>query len=124
MKYTIEERLNIGKQIYDNLISKYDASVKYGVSLTTIRTYMRMYRDANRLPPKNKAKSMGNDITIVSTSTSTSADLAKYEMMTKEDLIKELVKARISEARLKKGYQAEGVGAEKVYIPLGSRNMK
>ncbi len=124
MKYTIEERLNIGKQIYDNLISKYDASVKYGISLTTIRTYMRMYRDANHLPPKNKAKSMGNDITIVSTSTSTSADLAKYEMMTKEDLIKELVKARINEARLKKGYQVEGVGAEKVYIPLGSKNMK
>jgi len=35
MKYTIEERLNIVKQVYDNLISKYDASVKYDVSLTT-----------------------------------------------------------------------------------------
>ena len=44
--------------------------------------------------------------------------------MTKEELIKELVRARIREERLKKGYEVKGVGAEKVFIPLSSKNTK
>ena len=44
--------------------------------------------------------------------------------MTKEELIQELVKARINEARLKKGYEVKGVGAEKVFIPLDNKNTK
>ena len=41
--------------------------------------------------------------------------------MTKEDLIIELVKARIAEARLKKGYEVKGDGSVILY---GSRNTK
>ena len=50
--------------------------------------------------------------------------LEEYESMTKEELIKELVRARIREERLKKGYEVKGVGAEKVFIPLSSKNTK
>ena len=42
--------------------------------------------------------------------------------MTKEELIDALVMARITEARLKKGYLVEGVGAEKKFIPIGKKN--
>ena len=42
----------------------------------------------------------------------------------KEELIKELVRSRIREERLKKGYEVKGVGAEKVFIPLNSKNTK
>ena len=41
--------------------------------------------------------------------------------MTKEDLIIELVKSRIAEARLKKGYEVKGDGSVILY---GSRNTK
>ena len=44
--------------------------------------------------------------------------------MTKEELIRELVKARITEARLKKGYEVKGDGAEKVFMPIDSKNTK
>ena len=50
--------------------------------------------------------------------------LEEYESMTKEELIKELVRARIREERLKKGYEVKGVGAEKVFIPLSNKNTK
>ena len=43
MSYTREERLDIGKQIYNNELSKKDASIKYCISQGTVRDYMRLY---------------------------------------------------------------------------------
>ena len=48
----------------------------------------------------------------------------EYETMSKEELIRELVRSKIREARLKKGYEVKGDGAEKVFIPLGNKNTK
>ena len=41
MSYTREERLDIGKQIYNNELSKSDAAIKYSISKGTARDYMR-----------------------------------------------------------------------------------
>lgn len=122
MRHTTEERLSIGKKIYDNEISKYEASAQYGISVNTAREYMRLYRDTNHLPPKNKIQPFGN-ITPIS-AISPPSDLAEYESMTKEELIKELVKSRVNEMRLKKGYEVKGAGVEKVFIPLDNENTK
>ena len=50
--------------------------------------------------------------------------MADYESMTREELIQELVLAKINEARAKKGYEVKGVGAEKEYIVYDSRNTR
>lgn len=52
MKYTKEQRLDIGRRIYDGEISKYDAAEQYDISCETARDYMRLYRNENHLPPK------------------------------------------------------------------------
>ena len=44
--------------------------------------------------------------------------------MTKEELINELILAKINEARAKKGYEVKGVGSSKEYISLNSKNSK
>ena len=46
-----------------------------------------------------------------------------HEAMTKEELIQELMEARIREERLKKGYMVKGVGAEKEFVRLDNKNM-
>ncbi len=122
MGYTREERLDIGKQIYHNQINKSDAAVKYGISEGTARDYMRLYRDANHLPPKNRAQTDGGTVKI--SSNSSQPDLSEYEAMTKEELIQELVESRISEARLKKGYEVKGVGADRTVTIFDNWNMK
>ncbi len=61
---------------------------------------MRLYQDVNDLPPKNRIQKDENTIKI--SAHSFEPDLSEYESMTKEELIKELVKSRINEARLKK----------------------
>jgi len=122
MSYTREERLNIGKQIYNNEISKSDAAIKYKISESTARDYMRLYRDVNDLPPKNRIQKEENTVKI--NAYSSEPALSEYESMTKEELIKELVKFRISEARLKKGYEVKGDGAVKTVTIFDSWNMK
>ena len=95
MKYTKEQRLEIGKKIYEGKLTRYQAAEKYGISDQTARDYMRLYRDVNSLPPKNAV-------------TKNSRCTNDTEDMTKEELIREIVKARIAEARLKKGYEVKG----------------
>ena len=55
---------------------------------------------------------------------SSSSEMADYENMTREELIQELVLAKINEARAKKGYEVKGVGVEKEYIVYDSKNTK
>lgn len=51
MKYTKEERMEIGRQIYIHEITMGDATNKYGLNWYTARDYMRQYRGINNLPP-------------------------------------------------------------------------
>ena len=59
MKYTKEQRLDIGRRIYDGEIIKYDAAEQYEISHQTARDYMRLYRNENHLPPKHGRPSNG-----------------------------------------------------------------
>lgn len=117
MKYTLEERLDIGRQIYDGELTKYQAAAEYGISDQTARNYMRLYRDVNNLPPKrNKRNSR-----IAPSFSKEPVGMEEFQNMTKEKLIQELVKARITEARLKKGYEVKGDGTVILY---GSKNTR
>ena len=110
MKYTKEQRLDIGRRIYDGEISRYEAAEEYGISEQTARNYMRMYRDANRLPPKR-----GQRFISAPSFKKAPAELDELKAMTKEELIQELIKAKITEARLKKGYEVKGDGTVILY---------
>ena len=110
MKYTQEERLDIGRRIYENEISRSQAVDLYGISANTARDYMRLYRDTYNLPPKSGSKSIP-----APSFQKPPADMEDLESMTKEELIQELVKARITQARLKKGYEVKGDGTVILY---------
>lgn len=111
VKYTKEERLDIGRRIYTGELSRYEASEKYGININTARDYMRLYRDIYDLPAKR-----GTPKNYAARQTSTSAaSLEELESMSKEELIRELIMARINEARLKKGYEVKGDGTVILY---------
>ena len=116
MKYTKQERLDIGRRIYDGELSRFLAAETYNISEQTARTYMRMYRDINNLPAK-AFKRTGSTATLLKAA----AGMTDLESMTKEELILEVVKARIAEARLKKGYEVKGDGS---VIRYDSRNTR
>ena len=109
MKYRMEERLEIGRKIYTGELDRYKAAELYGISDYTARDYMRLYRKQNGLSPKSNSK---EHIRPIFTEL---ADGKDYESMTREELMLELVKARIAEARLKKGYEVKGDGTVILY---------
>ena len=98
MKYTKEERLVIGRRIYDGEVGRYEAAEEYDISDQTARDYMRLYRTLNQLPPKNNPRNSH----AVRRAVNTPSSMEEYEALTKEELIHELVKARVVEARLKR----------------------
>ncbi len=56
MKYTKEQRLDIGRKLYSGEISRRQAAEIYDISEQSARDYMRLYRDSEQLPPKQAAK--------------------------------------------------------------------
>ena len=123
MKYTKEERQEIGRQIYEHELTCRQAAEEYGIHIHTAKRYLRFYRDANRLQPQ-RAMLSAERIARAKATPSAPEDISDYENMTKEELIRELVLAKINEARAKKGYEVKGVGVEKEYIVYDSRNTK
>lgn len=101
MKYTEEERLDIGRQIYDGLLSCSEAAVKFSINPYTARDYMRFYRDLNNLPDKD-----GN-VSLSFARKNDAKDLEFYLSLSKEQLIDELIKAKVNEARAKKRISCE-----------------
>lgn len=119
IKYSKEERLQIGKEIYTHSIFISEAANKYDINPYTARDYMREYRDINHLPPMDD----GRDQLIILQKKNRS----KYEDledMTKSELIDEVIKARVEAERAKKGYFVEGDGQGKVFKNIKEMNSK
>ena len=120
MKYDREARLEIGRQIYAGELTKFEATKKYGIGEDRARDYMRLYRNEHGLPPKNKIR-----VIVENTFEDLSfRDIEEYEKMSHSELIRELIKVRIREERLKKGYMVEGVGAGKKITAFGRKSAK
>lgn len=123
MKYTLEQRLEIGREIYSHQLTVSEAAVKYDINIYTARDYMRYYRDKCNLPPmqENKAipDSQKQEVKI--------KKFVKYddlESLSKEQLIDEVIKARVEAERAKKGYKVKGDGQGKEFINLNKKNLK
>ena len=121
MKYGREERLDIGRRIYEGELTVAMAAEAYGVNLYTARDYLRLYKASiNVAIPKEHRGNKGQDGTL----SAPRKGIESYEGMTREELIDELIKSKINEARAKKGYEVKGGGRSKEYRPLGSKNTK
>ncbi len=121
MKYTKEERMEIARRVYDGEITVAGAAVHYELNPSSVKGYLRLYREANRLPPKRKRNNSSSPVHIEKEK---DPGIKEYEEMSREELIDALVMARINEARLKKGYSVKGSGAEKEFLSVGSKNTK
>jgi len=124
-RYTRDQQLAIGKEIYDGVLKLGQASGKYNINYYTARDYYRMYREINNLESpfiqgKNAKK---NNIPFEVRK----EKKAKYEdllEMNKGELMREVVKARVETERAKKGYTVKGDGQTKEYIILSNENSK
>ena len=120
MKYSKEQRLEIGRRIYQGEITLATAANEYDINLYTARDYLRLYKASENVAIPHNYKNGGNqDSTLPNI-----PDASKYMQMSKEELIDEIIKAKIEAARAKKGYMVKGDGANKEYIPINNKNSK
>ena len=110
VKYTKEERLEIGRRIYNRELSVYDAAAEYNINWYTARDYMREYRDLNNLDPMKRGPIGTSAIT------NQKKKYSDLETLTKEELIDEVIKTRIELERTKKGYAVQGVRKRNSYV--------
>ena len=59
-KYSKEERLEIGKEVYNKEIKINQAAIKYNINPYTVRDYMREYREINNLKEINRVIAENN----------------------------------------------------------------
>ena len=119
MKYTKEERLEVGRQICEAGISNLEAAHRFNVSEESARRYRLLYEESEGIIHITDRTHKSTPDTLLGKASETD-----YESMTKEELIQELMNARIREARLKKGYMVKGDGAKAEYILLDNKNTK
>ena len=55
MKYTKEQRIDIGRQVFSHEISHADAEKKYGVVKSCIDRYIQDYKNVNGIPTDTRA---------------------------------------------------------------------
>jgi len=122
MKYTKEERIDIGRQVYTHELTHKEAERKYGIARSGIDRYIQDYKIANGIPTGSRSR--GSDSPVLVNKTSQPFDIEAYKAMSKDELINELIQAKVNEARAKKGYEVKGDGANKEYISLNNRNSK
>ncbi len=117
MKFTREEKLDIGRRLYHKELTVTEVMEQTGMGRSTADKCLTDFKRANGIPVKSKAKK-------VSRTVGSSSDIETYMSMSKEELINELILAKANELRAKKGYEVKGVGANKEFIPLNNKNLK
>lgn len=119
MKYSKEERLQIGREIYTHELTYSEAAVKYDINQYTARDYMRAYRDINKLGPMDD---YSEEFKLIQ-----NKKKVKYldlENLSRNELIDEVIKARVETERTKKGYSVKGGGQEKEFMNISETNSK
>ena len=117
MKFTRDEKLDIGRKIYNKELTISEAMEKTEMGRSTVNKCLTDYKRANGIPLVQNGKKTSRPVR-------SSSDIETYMSMSKEELINELILAKANELRAKKGYEVKGVGANKEFIPLNNKNSK
>lgn len=116
-----EERIEIGRQIFHREVTRQEAMLKYSISKNTVDNYLKEYKLSAGIPLQQH-NSIQRSLAVLQNDDK--VDIEKYRSMSKDELIDELIKAKASELRAKKGYEVKGSGAEKEFSILKGRNSK
>lgn len=121
MKYSKDERIDIGRQVVTQELTRQEAMIKYNIGNTSMDRYIHLYKESAGIPTNQPIASSKQSM---STNSSTLSDIDTYMAISKEELINKLIKAKANEFRAKKGYEVKGVGASKEFVSLNNKNTK
>ena len=124
MALSKQEKIDIGKQLYEHTLTRREAIQQYNVSDATLGNCLTEYRKSAgiHIVTKKEASLQARKKDILNIEQT--LDIDAYMAMSKEELIDVLILAKANELRAKKGYEVKGFGANKEFISLSDKNTK
>ena len=112
--WPIEEKEKIAKEMIENGISQETMHRRTGISTSILWKWKNQYLDGGKAALENKRKP-GNPMCRY---------LHRKELTKEEQLEYEVIKLKIENERLKKGYLVKGVGQKKEFVTMFNKNTK
>lgn len=98
MKYPLEKRLDIGREVYEHELTAKEAAIKYDLNIYTIRDYKKLYLSEKISCSDDHCNESSKPLIIKNTT----VNLERLKSMSKDELINEAIKDKIQIERLKK----------------------
>ena len=121
MHNTREQNLDIGRRFVNGELTRKEAQAMIGGGRNSVyywaNEYKRSIGDQNVPPKQYQAKTIRDEV-------ANEDEISRLSSLSKEELIDEVIKAKVNEARAKKGYEVKGGGANKEFVTLNNKNTK
>lgn len=122
MHNTREESLDIGRRFANGELTVKQAMELLGCGRNSVyywkNEYKRSIGDTSVSPKQYQPGQTIKD------EVANEDEISRLSSLSKEELIDEVIKAKVGEARAKKGYEVKGGGANKEYVILSNKNTK
>lgn len=122
MHNTREQNLDIARRFVNGVLTRKEAQAMIGGNRNSVyywsNEYKRSIGDQN-VPPKQYQPGQ-----TIKDEVANEDEISRLSSLSKEELIDEVIKAKVGEARAKKGYEVKGGGENKEYVTLNSKNTK
>lgn len=126
MHNTREFNLDIGRRFASKELSVKEAMELLGGARKSVYywkdEYLRSIGDQNISPKQYQSK--GTVSKTIKDEVANEDEISRLSSLSKEELIDEVIKAKVGEARAKKGYEMKGGGANKEFVILNNKNTK
>ena len=119
MHNTRSENLDIARRYVNGELTPTEAQKMLGVTRNGIYYWANEYRRSTgeTVPTKPRNSAIREEVADTD-------ELNRLSSLSREQLIDEVIRAKVGEARAKKGYEVKGDGASREYVSLSSKNTK
>lgn len=119
MHNTRSENLDIARRYVNGELTPTEAQKMLGVTRNGIYYWANEYRRSigETVPTKPRNSAIREEVAGTD-------ELNRLSSLSREQLIDEVIRAKVGEARAKKGYEVKGGGASREYVSLSSKNTK
>ena len=121
-----EDSLEIARRFLAGEITKKEARELIGGKRNCVYYWVTEYKRSigdQSVPPK-QYQSKGTSSNTIKDEVANEDEISRLSSLSKEELIDEVIKAKVGEARAKKGYEVKGGGANKEFVTLNNKNTK
>ena len=114
--YTRAEKMDIARLVVEHKITYKEAIQKFSISYPTIANWVATYKTEHHINSDGRKRCDSFEYV--------KNDVDSLSEMTREQLIDEVIKARIGEERAKKGYTVKGGGQSKEYVSISNKTIE